>query len=113
MVNLNYQELEICSLRNRYMKNLIIFVVCLFPVSRLKNAILNFLGLNIAKNSLFFPNIVWKVRTFVVGDCATIRSFNVFRDVEVEVGRGAIIGSFNWFSSAPALSYLPNFKGFF
>jgi acetyltransferase-like isoleucine patch superfamily enzyme len=95
------------------MKNIVIFIVCLFPRSRPKNMVLKVFGFEIAKNCHFSPNIVWNVSRFSVEECAEIRAFNVFRNVGIEVGEGAIIGSFNWFSSAPALRHLSNFSGIF
>lgn len=94
-------------------KNVIIFLLCLFPKSRAKNFILNVFGFEIAMRCQFSSNIVWKVSSFSIGESAQIRAFNVFRDVSISIGERAIVGSFNWFSAAPSLSNLPNYKGIF
>ena len=94
-------------------KNIVVFILCLLPRSRPKNTVLKMFGFEIAKYCDFSPNIVWNVSRFSMGECAKIRPFNVFRNVGVEVGDSGIIGSFNWFSSAPALRYLSSFSGIF
>jgi acetyltransferase-like isoleucine patch superfamily enzyme len=95
------------------MRNIVIFILCLFPKSRPKNLVLKLFGFELAKNCYISPNFVWNVSRFSLGEGAEIRAFNVFRNVGIEIGDCAIIGSFNWFSAAPALRHLSNFTGSF
>jgi len=94
-------------------KNIVVFILCLLPKSLAKNMVLKVFGFEISKYCNFCSNLVWNVSRFSMGECAVIRPFNVFRNVGIEVGDNVVIGSFNWFSSAPALRYLSSFSGIF
>ena len=87
------------------------FLIALFPASRFKNLIMNLLRHNIHASAKFGPNIIIGNCKVIIGKESLVRPFNVFRDMDLRMGDDAIIGSWNWFSAAPALSKYPLFKG--
>jgi|DEB19_MinimDraft_3_1074340.scaffolds.fasta_scaffold03963_3 acetyltransferase-like isoleucine patch superfamily enzyme len=89
----------------------LIFLIALFPASRFKNLIMNLLKLNIHASAKFGPNIIIGNCKITIGEGSLVRPFNIFRNVDLRMGNEAIIGSWNWFSAAPALNKHSLFKG--
>lgn len=89
------------------MKNIrsqITFLLCLFPQSRVKNFSLKLLGHRVHRTAKFGSNLVIGKSTISIGKDSIVKPFNVFRNMSLTVGNEVRIGSWNWFSAAPALS---------
>jgi acetyltransferase-like isoleucine patch superfamily enzyme len=89
------------------------FFVALLPASRLKNVVMNLLKNNVHASAKFGPNIIIGECKITIGRQSLVRPFNIFRNMNLQIGDDAIIGSWNWFSAAPALKKHPLFKGEF
>lgn len=90
------------------------FITCLLgllPASRVKNLLLRLLGHKVHPSAKISSNFLLGTVHLNIGTGVTIRGFNVFRDTSVMLDQQAIIGSFNWFSSAKSLTSYPNYKG--
>jgi len=87
------------------------FLIALLPASRFKNLVMNLLKHNLHTSASFGPNIVLGKCKITIGGNSLIRPFNLFRNVELRVGNDVIIGSWNWFSAAPALKRHSLFRG--
>jgi len=89
-------------------------IISLFPSTKLKNFCLNVIGHEIDLNAKFSTNLVLGNSNLAIGSGSIVRPFNVFRDVNLLLGKNSKIGSWNWFSSAIALAkhpqYLPIFS---
>lgn len=74
----------------------------LLPAGRIKNVLLNLTGhARVARSARIHQVILWRVRSFTIGERTHIGPGNVFRDLaRVEVGDEAEIGQLNWFSAA-------------
>jgi acetyltransferase-like isoleucine patch superfamily enzyme len=86
-------------------------IIGIFPASRMKNFVLRRLGFDVARAAILSSNLFLGVSNLSLGQGAVIRRFNVFRDVKIIIHNNTIIGSWNWISSAPALSSHRNFMG--
>jgi acetyltransferase-like isoleucine patch superfamily enzyme len=95
------------------MKSLVTSLLCLFPPSRTKNFSLRILGHNIHRTARFGSSLVIGKSLISLGKDSVVRPFNVFRNMSLVAGEGAIIGSWNWFSAAPALSKGENYSAEF
>ena len=93
-------------------KTLVIISGC-FPSCRIKNSILRMLGFQIGSNARIGPCLFLNIHFLDIGDDATIRPFNVFRNLTLVMGAGSIIGSWNWFSSAYGLNKIETYQGKF
>lgn len=80
------------------------FLLCLFPQSRVKNFSLKLLGHRVHRTAKFGSNLVIGKSTITIDRDSIVKPFNVFRNMSLIMGEGAIIGSWNWFSAAPVLS---------
>jgi acetyltransferase-like isoleucine patch superfamily enzyme len=97
----------------RKVRGFITFLICLFPSSRVKNFSLKLLGHRVHRTAKFGSNLVLGKSTISIGRDSVIRPFNVFRNMSLIMGEEAIIGSWNWFSAAPALLSAKNFTATF
>lgn len=86
-------------------------IIGVFPASRIKNFVLRRFGFDIAHTAILSSNLFLGVSNLSLGQGALIRRFNVFRNVKIVIHNNAIIGSWNWISSAPALTSHRNFMG--
>lgn len=86
-------------------------IIGIFPASRMKNFVLRRLGFDVAHTAVLSPNLFLGVSNLSLGQGSLIRRFNIFRNVKIVIHNNAIIGSWNWISSAPALSSHRNFMG--
>jgi len=89
------------------------FLIAILPASRFKNLIMNMLKHNVHSTAKFGPNIVVGECKITIGRNSLVRPFNIFRNMDLQMENDAIIGSWNWFSAAPALKKHPLFKGEF
>jgi acetyltransferase-like isoleucine patch superfamily enzyme len=67
--------------------------------------------MKIATSARIHPQLILGTCEISIGENTLLRPFNIIRNVDLEIGSNAIIGSWNWFSSAPALSVLESFRG--
>ena len=74
----------------------------LLPSGRGKNRLLRLLGHRVHPTASVSP-IVLAGSRLVAGPGSRIGPFNVVRSVTLEVGEGAEVGQWNWFSAAPFL----------
>jgi acetyltransferase-like isoleucine patch superfamily enzyme len=83
------------------------------PKSPFKNALLKILGFKIKGQAKIGPNLLINLKHVHIGENAVIRPFNVFRNIKLELGDNAIVGSWNWIGSAKGLEKSPNYLGLF
>lgn len=77
----------------------------LLPPGPVKNALLRRLGHRVHRSARLGICLVHRVALFDIGADAVVGHGNVFRGLRaVVVGVDAIIGQFNWFSTAPSLT---------
>ena len=86
--------------------------VWLLPPHPLKNRLLRLLGNDVPDGVRLGPNLVLGCGRFVLGEGATVSSFNIFRNLSrVELGPKSFIGGFNQFTAAPAYQRVYDWAG--
>jgi len=95
------------------MKSTLLTFIGIYPASKLKNFLLRQIGFDIHKDAKLSPNFFFNVRELTLGPHSIIRPFNVFRSTSIHLDDSSLIGSWNWFSSAPALSIHNEYKAQF
>ena len=85
------------------MKSTLLTFIGIWPASRFKNFLLRQIGFDVHKDARLSPNFFFKVRELTLGPHSIIRPFNLFRSTSIHLNDFSLIGSWNWFSSAPAL----------
>jgi acetyltransferase-like isoleucine patch superfamily enzyme len=95
----------------KMIRNLAILVFGILPASKFKNLLLRVCGMRIELSARIHPQLILGAGQISIGENSLVRPFNIFRNVDLEVGANAIIGSWNWFSAATALSTLESFRG--
>lgn len=95
----------------KMLRNAVVLVFGILPASKLKNLLLRVCGMRIKLSAKIHPQLILGGGQITVGENSLIRAFNVFRNVDLEIGANAIIGSWNWISAATALSTLESFRG--
>jgi len=88
-----------------------ILIIGLLPSSKFKIVLLKCFGFEISFKSVIQSNILWNIQNLRIESGAKIRFGNIFKGVSVVMGKNSIIGSFNWVTCAPGLSYLSDFSG--
>ena len=88
-------------------------VISITPGSSFKNFLLRQLGHDIHPTAKFGPNLVIGKTRILLREGSRVRPFNILRNIRLELGSNSIIGSWNWFSAAPALATLSTYKPVF
>lgn len=94
-------------------KQILTFAISLIPSSRMKNLLLRSLGHKIHISAKLGSCLVLGTVQLSIGSHSVIRPFNVLRNLNFVTGENSIVGSWNWFSAAPALIKSKNYKGSF
>lgn len=95
------------------MQRYLTLIISVTPGSTFKNFLLRQLGHDIHPKAKFGPNLVIGKTEILLGECSRIRPFNILRNIRLELGPNSVIGSWNWFSAAPALATLKSYKPVF
>jgi acetyltransferase-like isoleucine patch superfamily enzyme len=95
------------------LRRILTTLICLIPRSRAKNSLLRLLGHSVDPTARLDSNIVIGTTRLTIGMHSHVRKFNVLRNLDFQIGNNVIIGSWNWFSAAPALQDKPNYQGSF
>jgi len=95
----------------RKIRNVVVLGFGILPACKLKNLLLRICGMRIKSSARIYPQLILGGGRITVGENSLIGPFNIFRNVELEIGANVIIGSWNWISAANALSTLESFRG--
>ena len=76
-------------------RTILLLVFGILPACKLKNLLLKICGMNIALSATIHPQIILGKSRISLGANSLIRPFNVFHNVNLEIGANAIIGSWN------------------
>ena len=77
-------------------KKIITCLVCLFPLFKIKNLILNYLGHSVSYNSKIGFSIIL-VDKLIINDRSVIKNFNLIRIKKLHLKDETYIGNFNFF----------------
>ena len=84
-------------------------LVGFLPASRAKSRLFRLLGWDVHDDARVSICLLWRIDHVSLAPESRIASFNVCRDLRsLDLGRGALIGSWNWISAARGLMGLPD-----
>ena len=92
-------------------RNAVVLFFGILPASKFKNLLLRICGMPIKLSAKIHPQLILGGGRITAGENSLIRPFNIFRNIDLEIGANTIIGSWNWISAATALSTLESFRG--